>query len=190
MGAFCFVCASPGVSLAQEPGSETFVCSSGHRSPRAFLFDGRAVARFEDEELVHETAAALLRRGRGATRRTLLFLRQRFPLVYSIPAGHVQAGQEPEAEMRRELLEETGLPASRATRLWPGQELRFAEPCRRGADWHVWHAFEVEAEGHPRLSDEGRVIGWFSDDEVRELCRRGMVSGAVQAILTRLGVVG
>ncbi|MGQ0614014.1 MAG: NUDIX hydrolase [Planctomycetaceae bacterium] len=169
---------------------EAFRCEAcGAVSPRAFLFDGRARAWFEGEELLHESAGAVIRRGGGRGRRTLLFLRSRYPRLYTIPAGHVEEGAEPEAEMRREVEEETGLVMTLARRLWPDERLLLRDSCRRGAETHLWNAFEGEAEGVPRLSDEGRVVGWYYDEEIRELAAARMLIAPVEEIFRRLGMV-
>jgi len=131
----------------------------------------------------------VIQQGRGADRQTLLFLRRRFPLLYTLPAGHVERDAEPEAEMRREVLEETGLAVQASRRLWPGAAWEIADPCRRGADWHAWHVYQVEAIGQPRLSEEGRIIGWYTDAEVQELADRELLALPVRAILQRAGVV-
>lgn len=189
-GQFCFVCGAPGLSIQETAEGELFVCrAAGHRSPRAFLFDGRAVFSFEDGELVHETAGALIRRGSGTNRQTLLFLRRKYPFRYTIPAGHVEIGCESEIEMRREVLEETGLTVQRSVRLWPEEELLLKDPCRRGADLHRWHVFDVVADGQPRLCDEGRVLGWYSDEEIRKFAKDDLLTTAVVAIFARLGLL-
>jgi ADP-ribose pyrophosphatase YjhB (NUDIX family) len=189
VGQYCFVCGAPGLTTETTDAGEIFVCqAAGHRSPRAFLFDGRAIETFEDGELVHDTAGALIRRGSAADRHTLLFLRRKFPLRYTVPAGHIEWDCDPETEMRREVAEETGLVVRQAVRILPGETLLLADPCRRGADLHRWHLFEVEAEGQPCLSDEGRILGWYSDDEIRAFATRGMLTAAVHAIVARLGL--
>jgi len=189
VGQFCFVCGARGVVTEETTGGEIFVChAAGHRSPRAFIFDGRAIITFHAGKLVHDTAAALIRQGSGAERYTLLFLRRKFPLRYTVPAGHIEWGCEPEAEMRREVAEETGLAVRNAVRMWPAETLLLADPCRRGADLHRWHLFEVEAEGQARLSSEGRILGWYSDDEIRSIAARGMLTAAVHVIFIRLGL--
>ena len=185
-GGFCIACAAPGVRALGEGEEEAFSCDAcGVVAPRAFLFDGLARAWFEGGELLHETAGAVIRRGE----RTLLFLRTRYPRLYTVPAGHVEEGAEPEAEMRREVAEETGLAVTGARRLWPGERLLLEDSCRRGAERHVWNAYLAEAEGVPRLSDEGRVVGWYYDAEVRELAAARMLHAPVEAILRRLGIV-
>lgn len=189
VGRFCFVCGETNLTTAETPDGEIFVCHpAGHRSPRAFIFDGKAVYSFEAGELIHEATGAIIRRQAGESRQTLLFLRRKFPYQYTIPAGHVEIGQDPEAEMRREVTEETGLIVRQAAPLWPAETTLFEDPCRRGADFHRWHIFEVEAEGLPRLSDEGRVIGWYSDAEIREFAHQNLLTLPVQAIFARLGL--
>lgn len=191
VGRFCFICGVADITTEETPDGEIFVCHpAGHRSPRAFIFDGKAIHSFEAGELIHEATGALIRRQAGEIRQTLLFLRRKFPYQYTIPAGHIEIGQDPEAEMRREVSEETGLIVGQAIPLWPAEIMLLEDPCRRGADFHRWHIFEVEAEGLPRLSDEGRVIGWYSDAEIQEFARRSLLTLPVQAIFARLGLLG
>lgn len=89
--------------------------------------------------------------------------------------------------MKREVEEETGLVVQGAVKLWAGEPLLLSDPCRRGANLHRWHVFRVETERLPRLSDEGRVIGWYLEDEIRELAARDQLTAPVQFIFARLG---
>jgi len=188
-GRFCFVCGAAGVVTEDTPAGEVFVCQiAGHRSPRAFIFDGKAVFAFEDGELVHEATGAIIQRQSGREHQTLLFLRRKFPYQYTIPAGHVEIGQDPEAEMRREVYEETGLTVRTTLRLWPDETPLLNDPCRRGADFHRWYIFEVTTDGQPILSNEGRIIGWYSDDEIQELAAQNLLTAPVHAIFNRLGL--
>ena len=190
IGRFCFICGAPGVSTEETPAGEIFVChAAGHRSARAYIFDGKATFVFENNELIHEATGAIIQRRAGREQQTLLFLRRKFPYQYTIPAGHVEIGHAPEADMRREVKEETGLTVRRAVRLWPEGKLLLADPCRRGADFHRWHVFEVEAEGQPRLSDEGRIIGWYNNAEIHDLAARELLTAPVYNIFAKLGLV-
>ena len=189
IGQFCFICGEPGVSVKITPEGEVFVCDhAGHHSPRAFIFDGKAVYSFENGELIHEAAGALVRQGTGENRQTLLFLRRKFPFLYTIPAGHIEQGHEPEGEMRREVAEESGMIVQSATALWANETLIFEDPCRRGANLHRWHVFDVVAEGMPRLSDEGKIIGWYSDHEIRALAADHLLTAPMHKIFSRLGI--
>ena len=189
-GRYCFVCGEPGIDVSQAAEGEVFVCrAAGHRSPRAYIFDGKARFTFSEDRLIHESVGALVQRRAGPERQTLLFLRRRYPYQYTIPAGHLEIDRDPADEMARELREETGLTAHQASRLWPNTPLLLQGPCRRGADWHYWHVFQVQVKGQPCLSDEGRIIGWYRDQEIRALAERDMLTAAVQVILQRLGII-
>jgi 8-oxo-dGTP pyrophosphatase MutT (NUDIX family) len=190
IGRFCFICGTAGVSTEDTPAGEIFVChAAGHRSPRAYIFDGQATFAFENGELFHEATGAIIRRHVGNQQQTLLFLRRKFPYQYTIPAGHVEIGQTPEAEMRREVKEETGLIVRQAVRLWPQEKLLLADPCRRGANFHRWHVFEVEAEGQPQLSDEGRIIGWYNNAEIQDLAAQKLLTAPVHTMFVKLGLI-
>jgi ADP-ribose pyrophosphatase YjhB (NUDIX family) len=190
IGRFCFVCGKPGVQVEETLEGQAFICvAAGHRSPRAYIFDGRAAYTFQGSDLVHEVVAALIQRNSGAGRQTLLFLRSRFPYLYTIPAGHLEVGMDPEIEMRRETKEETDLEITSVIRLWPAETLLLSDPCRRGADLHRWHVFQVTTEGSPRLSEEARILGWYADTEIRSLAMEQKLVAPVQQILARSGVL-
>jgi hypothetical protein len=69
------------------------------------------------------------------------------------------------------------------------EQLILQDPCRRGVDINRWYVFEVTAQGAPRLSNEGRIIGWYLDDEIRELAGQNLLTQPVRAILARLKVL-
>lgn len=189
-GHYCFVCGEPGVDVSQTAEGEVFVCrAAGHRSPRAYIFDGKARFAFSGDRLIHESVGALVQQRAGLERQTLLFLRRRYPYQYTIPAGHLEVGRDPADEMARELQEETGLTVSQARQLWPDTPLLLHGPCRRGADWHHWRVFQVQTQGQPCLSDEGRIIGWYRDQEIRDLDQGDMLTAAVRVMLQRLGII-
>jgi ADP-ribose pyrophosphatase YjhB (NUDIX family) len=190
VGAYCYVCGESPVLVEKTPAGEFYICEpGGHRSDRIFFFDGKAVYRFDEHGITHETAGAIIQREQAGQRYTLLFLRRKYPLQYTIPAGHVEIGNQPENEARREVFEETGLRVKKIKPLWQNEVLHLHDPCRRGADWHIWHVYLVEAEGIVQLSEEGRIIGWYSDDEVRELASMHMLTEPVAGIFKRLGFI-
>jgi ADP-ribose pyrophosphatase YjhB (NUDIX family) len=189
IGRFCYECGAPGVHIEATPDGEIFVCEAhGHRSARAYLFDGRATYSFENGKLVHDVVGALIRRGSGEARQTLLFLRRKFPFLYTIPAGHQEVGTNATDEVWREVSEETDLTVVETALLWD-EQLVLQDPCRRGADIHRWYVFEVTTQGTPRLSNEGRIIGWYLDNEIRELAGKNLLTQPVRAILARLKVL-
>lgn len=187
IGAYCYICGESPLQTEKTPAGEFYICKRhGHRSERLFFFDGKAVCHFTEEGIIHETAGALIQRIHTDQRYTLLFLRRKFPFQYTIPAGHVETGRQPIDEMQREVFEETGLQVNTIKPLWQDEELRLHDPCRRGADWHLWHVYLVEAEGTVQLSEEGRIIGWYSDHEISELASKGLLTEPVAEIFKRL----
>ncbi len=189
-GAYCYICGETPVHPEKTPSGEFYVCeANGHRAERLFLFDGQAVYHFAESGITHETAGAVIQRGQADQRYTLLFLRRKFPFQYTIPAGHIEIGNQPEDEARREVFEETGLRVNQIKPLWQEETLRLHDPCRRGADWHIWNVYMVEAEGMVQLSEEGRIIGWYSDDEVRELASKKLLVEPVVEIFKRLRIL-
>lgn len=188
-GTFCFVCGRPDPRQIDSGTGQRFVCPAGHESPRAYIFDGRAVHSFAGERLIHETVGALVQRPSGDEQLTLLFLRRKYPFQYTIPAGHLEHGREPAAEVARELDEEAGLALTSAELLWPDDPPLLYDPCRRGADWHRWQLFRATAAGTPRLSDEGRIIGWYRPGEIQALAEQGLLTPPVETLFRRLGLV-
>ncbi len=184
-GCYCFVCGSQEVKKVVTTNGEEFVCKHQHQSPRIYLFDGRAIQHIEQGELVHETAGAVIKRKLDDNTLYLLFLRRKFPFQYTIPAGHLEYDESPIECVKREVLEETGLNTV-SINPTPGKPLRLTDPCRRGADVHYWHLFTVETTGEPRLSDEGRIIGWYTLDEIMQLKTQELLTEPVRKIFNEL----
>ncbi len=189
VGAFCFICGRAEPEIIETGIGQRFLCPAGHESPRAYIFDGKAVHEFAGGRLIHETVGALVQRPAGQERLTLLFLRRKFPFLYTIPAGHLEYGRDPAAEMARELEEESGLAVDSAEALWPNDPPLLRDPCRRGADWHRWRLYRVSALGAPRLSEEGRIIGWYRAGEVQDLADQDLLTAPVHTLFTRLGII-
>ena len=185
-GHYCFECGDPGVAREKTAVGERFRCPKGHVSPRAYLFDGRARFAIEGGRLVHETAAAIIRRHD----KILLFRRTRFPVGFTIPAGHCEMDHDVEAEMRREVKEEVGLHVVSALPIWADDDaLLLDDQCRRGADLHRWHLFEAEAVGDVELGEEGFEFRFFSDGEIFELATNRLLVPVVREIFERLDII-
>ena len=185
-GRYCFECGDPGVLQEKTAVSEQFRCPKGHVTPRAYLFDGLARFAVEEGKLVHETAGAVIRR-HG---KVLLFRRTRFPVGFTIPAGHCELDHDVEAEMRREVKEEVGLDVVNAYPIWADDDAPLLDDqCRRGANLHRWNLFEVEAEGDVVLGEEGFEFGFFSDGEIYDLSTNRLLVPVVREIFERLDVL-
>jgi 8-oxo-dGTP pyrophosphatase MutT (NUDIX family) len=158
-------CLADGARLGPGARQPAGYVHDDHLYPRAFVFD--PVTRFEfrdDGELVHHAAGAVLWRVEGGEPRYCLLRRRAHPVgFYTLPAGHVEQGEAPEITMRREVYEETGLAVLSAELLYEGELL---DECRRGADYHYWHAYLCECIGEPRLSDESDIVGWYTRGEI------------------------
>lgn len=185
VGSFCIVCGDPVRREVANRGVEVFVCANDHYEPRCYLFDGLARWAVEDDRLIHESAGVIIRRDG----KTLLFKRARYPLGWTIPAGHIEVGNDPEEEARREAAEEVGLEVVNVRPVWPGPVL-IEDSCRRGADWHRWHVFEAECPtGEVTLNEEGKGYAWETDAQIGALGAAGLLIQPVRAIFERIGIV-
>jgi len=106
------------------------------------------------------------------SRGVLLLWRHRFitdTWGWEVPAGHVEAGESPEAAGRREVLEETG---------WRPGRLRHLvtyNPMNGLADkrFHLFVAEGATHVGEPTDVNEAERVEWVPLDEVRRLARAG-----------------
>jgi 8-oxo-dGTP pyrophosphatase MutT (NUDIX family) len=166
---FCIQCGEPISAEFWQP--EGYKCSNGHIQPRAFIFDSTTKWEFQDDGgLRHFSAGAILwnlekRREKQETR-YCLFRRRAHPIgYYTIPAGHVEMGEEPKEAALREVYEETQLGVLSAELLYQ-EEMQ--DECRRGSDYHFWHLYLCKCIGEPRMSVEADVIGWFTREEITD----------------------
>jgi len=136
-----------------------------HVHDRAFIFDRGTKWDFTPEgELRHYSAGAILWRQEEDGPRYCLFRRRLHPIAcYTLPAGHIEMGEEPQVAALREVYEETGL-AVVESQLWYMEDV--VEECRRGVDLHHWHLYVCQAVGEPRTSDEADIIGWYRREEI------------------------
>ena len=141
----------------------------GHTHDRAFVFYPTTKWEFRDDgELRHFSVGAVLwqQYDDEHERRYCLFRRRTHPIgYYTIPAGHLEMGEDPQVAALREVYEETQLGVLSVELLY-AEEVH--DECRRGADYHFWHLYLCQCTGEPRLSDEGDVIGWFTRDEIMD----------------------
>lgn len=176
-GEYCFICGGK-VHHSHNTAGEIFICDvdATHQSPRAYIIDKKTKYSVEADELIHETVGSIIVKQQGNEKYFLLFLRRKFPFLYTIPAGHVETHETPEENIKREIIEETALKITRLKKLWPQENFRLYDPCRRGADHHDWHIYEAMSEGQPSLSSEGRIIGWYTEEEIKVMIENSLLT--------------
>lgn len=161
-------CIEDGVLLTDQPTWTTSYQHGDHVHDRAFIFDTKMRWEFRpDGELRHFTVGMILWRDGPTGRQYCLFRRTAHPIgFYTIAAGHLEMGEEPQAAALREAYEETRLGVVHVQLLYAAEEI--ADECRSGANFHVWRLYLGECIGEPALSEEGDIIGWYTEREILE----------------------
>ncbi|WP_433859328.1 NUDIX hydrolase [Streptomyces kronopolitis] len=173
-GEFCLYCHAEAVTWRIADGRKCCACAAcGREAQRAIVVDP-CVSWWTDAdgEYWHESAGVFVRDRRA---RFLFFQRTAFPYSLTVPAGHVERGEDPECAAARELWEEVGIRAAKGSlRLVTDEELR-GDVCRRGSDAHRWHAYLLEVDesreagggGEVTVQEEGEAPVWLTLDQAR-----------------------
>ena len=167
---YCISCHAEKVERTYKVGKTYYLCSEcGKANERSIVIDPDVKWWLdEDGEYWHESSGVFVRNNR---KQFLFFERTIFPFSYTVPAGHVDAGEEPLQSAVRELKEEVGIKAKSLVEI--ATEDIIGDSCRRGSDAHKWHAFLYELDGTPkiRIKEEGIKPSWLSIKEalVKEL---------------------
>lgn len=173
-GEFCLYCHAEAVTWMVVDGRKRCSCAAcGREAERAVVVDPR-VSWWTDAagEYWHESAGVFVRDRRA---RFLFFQRTAFPYSLTVPAGHVERGEDAECAAARELWEEVGIRAAEGSlRLVADAYLR-GDVCRRGSDAHRWHAYllavddyrEAAAGGEVTVKEEGEAPVWLTLDQAR-----------------------
>lgn len=94
---------------------------------------------------------------------------------WELPGGKLELGEEPEVCVAREITEETGLPVT-AGRILDAWQYHI----REGSDvLIVTYGCHTASSESPRLSDEHKELGFFTEAEVADL---SMPAGYKQSI--------
>jgi 8-oxo-dGTP diphosphatase len=97
--------------------------------------------------------------------RALLTQRARPPFMdrWSLPGGHVEAGERLEAAARREVAEETGLKCE------IGELFHWVEVIGQEKHYVIAVFFARWTGGEPHPADDAKAARWVTADEARQL---------------------
>lgn len=163
----CIQCGDEDVEIIEKDGEERYRCSNGHVNQRLIKNEGLEYYR-EDGEIIHRSVGAIIINDGQA----LLLKRRKYPYKYSIPAGHLEEGEDPDRAVAREVMEETGIerPYEEFEQIFEG---KIDDPCRRGCDIHDWNLYVLRLDDRPDTSsnEEAERLEWIDISEIgsREL---------------------
>lgn len=142
------------------------------RRDRVILPNGRSSTR---EVVEHRPAAVIV--AENDTGELLLIRQYRYPIdavIYELPAGLVEEGEDPEQAAWRELQEETG---------WrPGELQRLADayssPGFTTELFRMFYAHKLERHSLQADDDEFIEADFYSETAVRGLLSQGLINDA------------
>ena len=161
---YCFKCGAQTVTKINkiEDGVTRvfFKCSTcDETSDRVRIWDPNMIQYFDDEQnLVHEGAGVIVQNEFGEV---LLFLRTKYPFLWTIPGGHMSPNEDHESAALRELYEEVKIKPDTVSLIFEG--IIFGDECMGGSDIHKWHLYYAKVKDvNVILDEEGSKFGWFS----------------------------
>lgn len=143
-----------------------FCPQCGSRLIQKFLF-GRNRSFCQQCDWIHFTdpkvaAAVLIVRADG-----ILLVRRKNPPfqgLWSLPAGFVDAGEDPRRAAERECREETGLSVEVSDLF----DIYYGKEHDKGADFILFYIAQLVG-GRMRAGDDASEVGWFKKSELPEL---------------------
>eukprot|EP00051_Salpingoeca_urceolata_P025944 m.472503 g.472503 ORF g.472503 m.472503 type:complete len:228 (+) comp20384_c0_seq18:1058-1741(+) len=176
--------ASSSSSIAAHTMGTDIATDPAALSPREF--PGRPIAAVSvccvDESPIARPKVLLVQRGKE-------------PKIgsWSLPGGGIDVGEATLTAGKRELLEECGLQAGQHVLFHPNvfNATDFIMRDDQGkVKWHyvISQLFSTVVAGQTRLlspGDDAAAVGWFSEDEVLDLQRQGLVAGDVAGVVTQ-----
>lgn len=183
---YCFLCHATGVMPRTHGNREWWYCAvCGKESERFLTWDPNMRQSFDDQgRLVHYGAGMFVMNDADET---LLFMRKKFPFLWTIPGGHLEVGEDPSQCGMREVLEEVGLTVRDPELVY--NDIVEHDSCQGGADVHHWHLYKAASyDGNVRIqADEGEPrFRWMKLDDIP----LDEVTGPVRFFLTNPQIVG
>ncbi|WP_067451704.1 NUDIX hydrolase [Actinomadura macra] len=157
---YCWGCRAETVTPAH--GAPGFTCTTcGRRYDRSLVIDP-ALTWWTDAsgEYWHESAGVFVRRPDG---HHLFFERLFYPFQWTVPAGHIDTGEDPRRAAQRELHEEVGLHSALTDLTELGVDDIPGDSCWRGSDAHRWHTYllDVPSSTTVEVLEEGHRPTWL-----------------------------
>lgn len=166
---YCVNCHAETVERVYKDGRTYHLCSTcGETNERALVINPAIKWHVApDGEMHHESTGVFIRSSDG---RFLFFERVAFPFALTVPAGHLDVGEDPRTAAAREIQEEVGFSIDAKELLEIATEEIHGDSCWQGCDIHTWHAFlavlhtDVPVE---TVNDEGRTPVWLTLEEAK-----------------------
>lgn len=180
-GQYCLDCYSEQVKRVYKNDLTYYYCSNCRKTLDRSLVIDNALSFWVDKNnnYWHKSSGVIV----IYEDKVLVQLRKIFPFSYSIPAGHVDKGEDPLTAAKRELLEETGINFNNLEFV-ESFEIN-ADSCRRGSDDHQWNLYKVKVfSDSVNISDEASTYKWLTYDE---LCKEENLTFPLKFILNKYG---
>lgn len=168
---YCIKCHVEAIERIMEAGKIKLKCREcGAIEDRSIHIDPKMVYWIDPvtKKYWHESVGIAVV---NQNKELLFFERTAFPYVYSVPAGHLEAGEDPFNAANRELEEETGIKTDNLEFLF--KVPLSGDSCRRGADDHVWNVYRVCVDSNNlaiRINkQEGKNPVWLCFDKVLKM---------------------
>jgi len=163
-GQFCIECFSNDVKRVFEAGLTYYHCNSCGKTLERCLVIDNSITWWVDKltkEYWHESVGIFIF---NSENKALFFKRTIYPFALTIPAGHLDAREEPKIAINREVLEEVGIEIVSENITLFSEEDVIGDKCRRGADNHKWHLYTTRIKNSvtPKVNDEGVEPVWLS----------------------------
>lgn len=161
---YCLSCFSEQVERRYRQGKTFYFCMGCKKTnTRSLVIDPKVVWWLDSEnQYWHESVGVFVF---NSENKILFFERTIYPFAFTIPAGHLDIGEDTHTAAIRELVEETQI-AIENLDLFSIEDI-VGDKCRRGSDLHKWNVYtaQIEKTRNINICDEGKNPVWMSIDE-------------------------
>jgi 8-oxo-dGTP pyrophosphatase MutT (NUDIX family) len=184
-GQYCIACFKGPIERVHKDNLTFYQCDAcGKLSERSIMIDDKIIWWVDAGGTYwHESVGVVVV---NKERKILCMLRQIFPFAYTIPAGHLDKGENPMQAAARELVEETGVTVQGPLEHLGDFDIP-GDSCWRGCDDHKWHLYRYLLKGEAKiiLDDEASEAHWLSIEEIKAL---DAVTYPLKVIIEKFGL--